>query len=140
MTYEVIFRKITQVSDAVSKKYQLPAINEDENGFITLYFARIIETNQVPIRTLIMCTTGVGTSELLRVKVEKKFPELKIVEVVATRNVAESLKNHSDIELILTTIHLQNRIPIQSLLVSAMFTMDDQHRLQRKIEEIYHEL
>ncbi|WP_086444586.1 BglG family transcription antiterminator [Candidatus Enterococcus lemimoniae] len=139
MTYEVIFRKITQVSDAVSKKYQLPAINEDENGFITLYFARIIETNQVPIRTLIMCTTGVGTSELLRVKVEKKFPELKIVEVVATRNVAESLKNHSDIELILTTIHLQNRIPIQSLLVSAMFTMDDQHRLQRKIEEIYHE-
>ncbi|OTN86508.1 DNA-binding/PRD domain-containing protein [Enterococcus sp. 7E2_DIV0204] len=139
MTYEVIFKKITQVSDAVSKKYQLPAINEDENGFITLYFARIIETNQVPIRTLIMCTTGVGTSELLRVKVEKKFPELKIVEVVATRNVAESLKNHSDIELILTTIHLQNRIPIQSLLVSAMFTMDDQHRLQRKIEEIYHE-
>jgi len=24
-------------------------------------------------------------------------------------------------------------------LVSAMFTMDDQYRLQRKVEEIYHE-
>ncbi|MGC6767966.1 BglG family transcription antiterminator [Enterococcus sp. LJL51] len=139
MTYEMIFSKITDVSDAVSEKYQLPVINEDENGFITLYFARIIETNQLPIRTLIMCTTGVGTSELLRVKVEKKFPELQIVDVVATRNVAKSLKKHSDIELILTTIHLQDSLSIKSLLVSAMFTVDDQHRLQRKIEEIYHE-
>ena len=139
MTYETIFRKIVQVSKQVSKNYQLPAINEDENGFITLYFARMIETNQLPIRTLIMCTTGIGTSELLRVKVEKKFPELQIVEIIATRNIKKSLKDYSDIELILTTIHLQEKVPIKSLLVSAMFTMDDQYRLQRKVEEIYHE-
>lgn len=139
MTYEAIFRKIAKVSKQVSKNYQLPAINEDENGFITLYFARMIETNQLPIRTLIMCTTGVGTSELLRVKVEKKFPELQIVEIIATRNIRKSLKDYSDIELILTTIHLQEKVPIKSLLVSAMFTTDDQYRLQRKIEEIYHE-
>jgi len=134
MTYETIFRKIVQVSKQVSKNYQLPAINEDENGFITLYFARMIETNQLPIRTLIMCTTGIGTSELLRVKVE-----LQIVEIIATRNIKKSLKDYSDIELILTTIHLQEKVPIKSLLVSAMFTMDDQYRLQRKVEEIYHE-
>lgn len=139
MTYETIFGKIAQVSKQVSKNYQLPAINEDENGFITLYFARMIETNQLPIRTLIMCTTGIGTSELLRVKVEKKFPELQIVEIIATRNIKKSLKDYSDIELILTTIHLQEKVPIKSLLVSAMFTMDDQYRLQRKVEEIYHE-
>ena len=65
----------------------------------------MIETNQLPIRTLIMCTTGIGTSELLRVKVEKKFPELQIVEIIATRNIKKSLKDYSDIELILTTIH-----------------------------------
>ena len=139
MTYETIFGKIAQVSKQVSKNYQLPAINEDENGFITLYFARMIETNQLPIRTLIMCTTGIGTSELLRVKVEKKFPELQIFEIIATRNIKKSLKDYSDIELILTTIHLQEKVPIKSLLVSAMFTMDDQYRLQRKVEEIYHE-
>lgn len=45
MTYETIFGKIAQVSKQVSKNYQLPAINEDENGFITLYFVRMIETN-----------------------------------------------------------------------------------------------
>ena len=51
----------------------------------------------------------------------------------------EIIKDYSDIELILTTIHLQEKVPIKSLLVSAMFTMDDQYRLQRKVEEIYHE-
>ena len=54
----------------------------------------MIETNQLPIRTLIMCTTGIGTSELLRVKVEKKFPELQIVEIIATRNIKKSLKDY----------------------------------------------
>ena len=93
MTYETIFGKIAQVSKQVSKNYQLPAINEDENGFITLYFARMIETNQLPIRTLIMCTTGIGTSELLRVKVEKKFPVLQLDEIIATRNIQQSFKD-----------------------------------------------
>ncbi|MBU5582280.1 PRD domain-containing protein, partial [Enterococcus sp. S181_ASV_20] len=63
MTYESIFSDVSDVSDEVSQHFELPKINEDENGFITLYFARIIETNQLPIRTVIMCTTGVGTSE-----------------------------------------------------------------------------
>lgn len=97
------------------------------------------ETNQLSIRTLTMCTTGIGTSELLRVKVEREFPELQIAETIATQNTKKSLKDYSDIELILTAIHLQEEVPIKSLLVSAMFTMDDQYRLQRKVEEIYHE-
>lgn len=48
-------------------------------------------------------------------------------------------EKYADIELILSTVHIGNQIFIHSLLVSAMFTMDDQKRLQNKIEEIYHE-
>jgi activator of the mannose operon (transcriptional antiterminator) len=139
LTYDALFNQVAAVSKQVSAKYALPEINEDENGFITLYFARLLEMHQVPIRTLIMCTTGVGTSELLRVKISKKFPELEVVAVIANRNIKESLKKYSNIELILTTIHLAEQLAVKSLLVNVMFTMDDQQRLQRKIEEIYHE-
>lgn len=139
MTYEAIFSDVSDVSDEVSQRFELPKINEDENGFITLYFARIIETNQLPIRTVIMCTTGVGTSELLRVKIEKKFPELEIVDVVASRDAKHFTEKYPGIDLILTTISISDMIPIPSLLVSAMFTRDDQTRLQKKIEAIYDE-
>lgn len=139
MTYETIFTDVTNVSAEVSQDFTLPTINDDENGFITLYFAHIIETNQLPIRTVIMCTTGVGTSELLRVKIEKKFPELEIVDVVASRDAQRFTEKYPGIDLILTTISVSDTIPIPSLLVSAMFTRDDQNRLQKRIEAIYDE-
>ncbi|MDT2613425.1 BglG family transcription antiterminator [Enterococcus dongliensis] len=139
MTYETIFTDVTQVSAEVSQRFELPTIGEDENGFISLYFARIIETNQLPIRTVIMCTTGVGTSELLRVKVEKKFPELEIIDVIASRDVKRFMEKYPGIDLILTTVSVSDAIQVPSLLVSAMFTKDDQNRLQKKIEAIYDE-
>nr|WP_269435868.1 PRD domain-containing protein [Gracilibacillus suaedae] len=138
-TYEEIFVDVTNVSKFVSEKFSLPTINDDENGFITLYFAKIIETSQYqrPIKTLIMCTTGIGTSDLLKVKVSKKFPELEIVDVMATRNMQMIKEKHADVELILSTVHMEAEVPIHYLLVSALFTMEDQKRLQKKIEEIY---
>lgn len=139
VTYEDLFASVKSVSDFISRKYSLPKINNDENGFITLYFAKIIETNQHQrtIRTLIMCTTGIGTSELLKAKATKQFPELEIVEVISSRNMQMIKEKYSDIELIMSTVHIEDNISIPTLLVSAMFTIDDQKRLQRKIEEIY---
>lgn len=139
VTYEMIHQEVSKVSKMVSQRFNLPNINEDENGFLTLYFARMIETNHIPIRTIIMCTTGVGTSELLRVKIAKKFPELDILDVIASRDVKDVSYEYPGIELILTTIHLNESLTTKSLLVSAMFTEDDQIRLQKKIKEIYNE-
>lgn len=139
ITYDLIFNSVTEVSKNVSDKFNLPTISADEIGFITLYFARIIETNQFPIQTLIMCTTGVGTSELLKVKISKKFPELNIKDVISSRNYQSILEHNPEIELILTTIGINDKLPVHSLLVSAMLTDDDQARIRKKIEEIYNE-
>lgn len=141
ISYEEIFLDIEEVSELVSKKFDLPAINNYENGFIALYFARMTETtyHQLPIKVIIMCTSGIGTSELLKTKVTTKFPELEIIDVIASRNIKMFTEKYSDVELILSTIHIEDNIPIDYLLVSAMFTDDDQKRLERKIEEIYYE-
>lgn len=140
LTYDEVFLAVANVSKFISEKFNLPVINDDENGFITLYFAKIIVTgqHQQPIKTLIMCTTGIGTSELLKAKVSKKFPELEIIDVVASRNMEMLKEKYPDAELILSTVQMSDELPIHYLLVSAMFTTDDQHRLQKKIEGIYH--
>jgi len=139
ISYEEVFLGVAKVSKLVSENFNLPAINDDENGFITLYFAKVIVTgqHQRPIKTLIMCTTGIGTSELLKAKVSKKFPELEIIDVVASGNPQMFKEKYPDAELILSTVHMMDELPIHFLLVSAMFTNDDQKRLQQKIEEIY---
>lgn len=139
VSYKEIFEEVSKVSKQVSELYHLPFINEDENGFITLYFARVLEVYQMPIKTVIMCTTGVGTSELLKAKIEKKFPELDIINVLATRDLERFLEEYPETELVLTTIKLKKSLPVKSLLVSAMLTSDDQKRIQHKIEEINHE-
>jgi len=139
VTYGEVFSGVTNVSEYVSKSFNLPEISEDENGFITLYFAKIIVMgqHQHPIKTLLMCTTGIGTSELLKAKVSKKFPELEVIDVVASQNMQIIKEKYSDAELILSTVHLKEEVSMHFLLVSALFTVDDQKRLQRKIEEIY---
>jgi len=139
LSYKEIFEKVVSVSKTVSQQYHLPLINEDENGFITLYFARVLETYQLPIKTLIVCTTGVGTSELLKAKVEKNFPELDVMDVIATKNLDQFLKDYPATELVLSTIKLKQSLPVSSLLVSAMLTSDDQGRIQHKIEEMNHD-
>ncbi|WP_211516933.1 BglG family transcription antiterminator [Fictibacillus solisalsi] len=117
VTYEEVFLGVTNVSEWISETFNLPAINDDENGFITLYFAKAIETGQYhrPIKTLIMCTTGIGTSELLKAKVSKKFPELEIVDIVASRNTNLLKEKYSDAELILSTVHIKEEVAIPYL-------------------------
>lgn len=137
--YENIFSQVSEVSQQVSQQFHLAEINDDENGFITLYFARVLETDRRPIPTLIMCTTGIGTSELLRVKIAKKFPELEILDVLATRDYDQYSQDYAGVELILSTIDLSQQVSVNNLLVSAMFSKEDEERLKNKIEEIYHD-
>lgn len=141
MNYGEIFSSVEQVAEIISEQYLLPKINRDEIGFITLYFAKVVETNRQnnPIKTLIMCTTGIGTSELLKVKIEKKFPELDIIGVISSRNIEVIKKKYPDVELIVSTVEISKITDVSTLLVSAMFTLEDQKRLEEKIEELHHE-
>lgn len=59
-----------------------------------------------------MCTTGIGTSELLKAKVSKKFPELEIVDIVASRNTQMLKEEYREAELILSTVHIKEEVPI----------------------------
>lgn len=141
VTYGDVFSNVKKVSQWISEKFNLPPVSDDENGFITLYFAKVFITgqHQRPIKTLIMCTTGIGTSELLKAKVAKKFPELEIVDVVSSRDMNMIKEKYGEVELILSTVNGLENCHCHYLVVSALFTNDDQRRLQRKIEEIYYE-
>ncbi len=134
--YGMIFKRVQETSQLVSQKFDLPMVNDDENGFITLYIARVLEQNPRPINIVIVCTTGVGTSELLKVKVAKRFPQVHMIAIISTRDIGQTLKQYPEIDMLLTTVHITQNIEIPVILVSAVFNITDQERVQRAVEEI----
>jgi activator of the mannose operon (transcriptional antiterminator) len=124
----------THAQTAIVSKNIVPTISEDEIGFLTLYFAREIERNPRKIKTLITCTTGIGTSELLRVKIEKIIPEIEIIDVIST-DVIDDQAVHN-IDLIVSTVAIKNFNLKPIIVVSAMFNKNDQEKVKKFIHNI----
>lgn len=139
MVYPDLFDRVCQTSEEISQIYHLAPISADENGFITLYFAKLLETSSRKLRTLIVCTTGIGISELLRAKIANNFSELEIVDVIASREVEQLEETYPAIDLLISTIPLKQSPSYHFLLVNGMFTAEDQERLRQKIGEIKNE-
>lgn len=83
-----------------------------------------------------MCSSGIGTSELLKVKVKKAFPELEIIAVVSARQYQKNQTQFANIDLILTTVHLTISSETPMILVNSVFTKQDENRVKEKLGEI----
>lgn len=85
-------------------------LTEDDIGFAALHFAaaleRLKDTNKSKIkRAILICTVGIGTSLLLKVKLETKFKDkLKIINNIPYYEFKDNML--LDIDFIITTIPL----------------------------------
>ena len=68
-----------------------------------------------------------GTSHILKKRVQKIFPDLEITDVISLKQLEK--KDLSDIDLIITTVNITKEIQCPSVLVSVL--MD-----QRDIDEV----
>lgn len=133
--YSDIYLQVIEACQELSKAFDLDVINEDEIGYLALYFAQYIEGNPGKVHVLIMCTTGIGTSELLRVKIQKLYPNIDIVDVIASRELNESILEHYNVDLIVSTIEAPNKLNIPFIVVSAMLSANDQARLEKVVHQ-----
>ncbi|MGT2785136.1 BglG family transcription antiterminator [Streptococcus merionis] len=136
MNYNDIFLELEKVSQKISLDYQLPAISKDEIGFLTLYFARFRETTKKTVNTVIMCTTGIGTSELLKFKIENSINGITILDVIAYSDIVSIFRTYPNMDLLITTVDVDVPEKVAKIIVSAFFKEGDRRRLQRKIEAI----
>ena len=133
--YSKIFKEVKKVSGKVAKKFKLSNISEEESAFITLYFMKNIEETRNEKNIIIICSSGVGTSELLKVKVRKLFPEINIIDVMSKRSYLQRIEDYKNLDFILTTVNFEEKIEIPCLLVSAIFIENDRHRVEKIIKE-----
>lgn len=137
--YQMIFDAVQNTSVEMSKLFNLSEINEDEIGFITLYFAQYFEENPKYIDVLIVCTSGIGTSELLKSKISQKFKNINIVDVISTKQLYENPDTYRNIDLIISTVKFKETVRVPNIVISAMLTFDDQDRINNIIEDLGYE-
>lgn len=110
-------------------------VSDDEIGFLTLYVVRAIEDATDSKKILLMCSTGVGTAQLLQSKVQHAFPNLEIVGVISARNYQANFEKYTNIDLVISTISVSKltllQVPI--IQVSALFNESDRRRVEEML-------
>jgi lichenan operon transcriptional antiterminator len=123
-------------SEKIKDQYPIQ-INENEIGDIALYFCAAIERQKIgisrkPRKVVIICSSGIGGSQLLRVKLQRYFPNLKIDGVFPAYRLPEAIQNQPD--LILSTVPLTaTEIPV--LQVSQLLNDNDLQGLRDILNE-----
>jgi len=115
------------VKHSFIKQKKLPIlhkISDDEISYIVVYFQASLEKQSSVKRELIVCSSGIGTSHLLKTRVKNAFPQWEIVNTVSANHIAQVLQEEK-IDFILTTIHINLSQNIPIVLVSALFNEID---------------
>lgn len=79
-------------------------LTEDEVAFLMVHFQVSIDRNAKVKKILIVCPTGIGSSELIANKIKRFLPAKDIIEVVSIRQLYEN--NIKNVDLIISSVTL----------------------------------
>ncbi|MFH4918252.1 BglG family transcription antiterminator [Staphylococcus cohnii] len=129
--YHHIVERLRNHIWGVEENYHI-CFNKDELAYITLHFASAIErisaitTNA--IKVVLLCGSGIGTSQLLRSRMRHIYPELEIVDAYSIYEIDETLLKHEGVDYIISTVPFeQASIPI--LNVSPFLDKNDRQQI-----------
>lgn len=120
------------MTNSIFKKYLGKKIMDEEIGYIAMHLGAAVERKRKPLRTLVVCSSGIGTAQLLAVRLEKRFKRIEIKGIQSISSLeANTLK---DIDIIISTIPVNAEKP--SLTVSPMLTQNDIRRIELFINNL----
>jgi len=110
-------------------------ITEDEIAFIAIHVLASIDRNSTKKKILVICATGIGTSELIANKLERVLFPNDIIEIASYRNVTGSLAGKYD--LVISSIKLPfENIPI--VYVSPLMTKEDLKKVSCEYLDLFY--
>ncbi len=127
--YPSIFGAAWSSSVIFQKELDLK-VNEDEVGFIALHLGAAVERITRDWKVIIVCSSGVGTSQLLASKIKKHLPQLEIVDILSAYELYN--KELENINFIISTIPLSD-IRKDVVTVNAILNEVDLKKIKNKI-------
>ncbi|RDX01036.1 BglG family transcription antiterminator [Listeria kieliensis] len=136
--YRDTFYKLKAIITEINKELTFETkINEEEIGYLTLYFEKYKLSKSQAKNVLLVCSTGIGTSELLKIRLEKNVQNINIVAAMSQRQ----MKNNKaflneNIDLILSTLRVPlNSVNLPVLTISPLLTSQDIQKINYMLKE-----
>ncbi|MGE6551872.1 BglG family transcription antiterminator [Bacillus mycoides] len=129
--YPYMFDMLIHELDDINKLLDLQ-IPEEEAAYITLHFQAAMERlsdKKVSKNIIIVCHMGIGMSQLLRTKIERKFRYVHVMDCIAKSDLEEYLMKNQKVELIISTIDLP-RLKIPHCVVSPLLEQGEENKLE----------
>lgn len=120
IAYEYATTFVNELSKFLDIKF-----SDDEISYIALYFQTYLEEKRdtQKYKSLIICENGVGTSSLVRLQLETRFPNLEVIDVLPKYMVEE--QEFKNVDFVISTTKIQEIIPKEVIYVSPVLTDND---------------
>lgn len=98
---------------------------DDEIAFIVLHFgsALLMREEQLTIKALVLCPTGIGTSKMLASRIKKEIIEIDEVEIKSIKDI-QAIKNLNNFDIIISTVKLPF-MDVSYILVSPLLSEEN---------------
>lgn len=80
-------------------------VSDDEIGYLAVHFQAAIERQITHKRVLLVCSTGVGTSHLLKSRILRAFPDWEIIAAVPASKL-QSVSQQMAPDLVISTVYV----------------------------------
>lgn len=122
-----VFNPLKSAVEKINTQLNIHPASDDEMAYLAVYLQAAIEKIKVSKKIILVCSSGIGTSQLLYSRIKRAFPEWDIVDIVPGTRLQETLSQKS-CDLIISTIRLDD-INIPIAYVSALFSTKDISRV-----------
>ena len=123
------------IASLAIEKHTGTKIDENEVGYLALHIGAAIERRKLksgPKRCLIVCASGLGTAQLIFYKLKSHFG--KSLDVVGTTEYYNLQQyNLNDIDFIISSIPIPEKIPVPVIEVNAIIGDTDINKIEREV-------
>lgn len=136
--YPDIFEATRIASRYLERQIGKP-VPEEEIGYLAMHFGtailRMRDKGHERRRALLVCSSGIGASRLLSVQLERRFPNLHVVDTISLFHMDDWLRTHPEVDLILSTMDV-HRSDDRVLVVSPLLSEEDVRLVEKRLERL----
>ncbi|HHL2498340.1 TPA: transcription antiterminator [Yersinia enterocolitica] len=118
-----VFTAVRNVTMKINNYGKHDPPSEDEVAYLSVYIQAAIEKVKENKKIILVCSSGVGTSQLLYSRITKAFPDWEIVDIVPGSKLKKIL-SEKQCDLIISTVRIEEMM-IPVAYVSALFSAKD---------------
>lgn len=121
---------IAWMTNPIFKRHIGKGISEEEAAYIAIHIQSMIESCMNSLKVVIVCSSGIGISQLLSTKLQKKFRQLEVIGIESISSF-NNRRDKSDIDLVLSNFPIETNLPL--LLVDPLLNKFDIDQIEKFI-------